>query len=240
MKPVNSQRKSLNEMCALILFFLSNMVILYYSYLFVIVLLIAEVVSTIGRWFPVVQGSIRRTKRRVGKIASTVRAGKISFDWWNIDFSKGVSGSHCPNIRAAQYLHRGTYKSKVWGMRGLRWKHEGWRPAMGIRIKTRRSSYRLKRSVPLGQRGRKAACATVPHKGLVSFHGYFVPVFAYTPLPFPASLLKLFHFDEIFLERRPTRLFSKTSQMVEISKNFWNPTRKNLIQHTQNIHCKNL
>jgi len=67
-------------MCALILFFLSNMVILYYSYLFVIVLLIAEVVSAIGRRFPVVQGSIGRTKRRVGKIASTVRASKISLD----------------------------------------------------------------------------------------------------------------------------------------------------------------
>jgi len=125
-----------------------------------------------------------------------------------------------------QYLHRGTYKSKVWGTRGLRWKHEGWRPAMGIRIKTRRSSYRLERSVPLGQRERKAACATVPHKGLVSCHGYFVSVFTSTSLPFPASLPKLFHFDEISLKRRPTRLFSKTSRMTEISKNFLKSNKK--------------
>lgn len=46
------------------------MVILHYhSYLFAIVVLIAEVVSAIGRRFPVVQGSIERAKRRVGKIA---------------------------------------------------------------------------------------------------------------------------------------------------------------------------
>lgn len=105
-------------------FFLSNMVILHHSYLFAIVILIAEVVSAIGHRFPVVQGSIERAKCQVGKIApaawrgAATRASNISLDWWNIDFSKGVSGGRCPNIRAAQYLHRGTYKSEVMGNGG--------------------------------------------------------------------------------------------------------------------------
>lgn len=50
------------------------MVILRHSYLFAIVVLIAEVVSAIGRWFPVVQGSIERAKCRVGKIAPAAAA----------------------------------------------------------------------------------------------------------------------------------------------------------------------
>lgn len=68
--------------CVPLSFFLSNMVILYHSYLFAIVVLIAEVVSAIGRRFPVVHESIESAKRRVGKIAPARRrrAGKISFD----------------------------------------------------------------------------------------------------------------------------------------------------------------
>lgn len=56
------------------------MVILHHSYLFAIVVLIAEVVSAIGRRFSVVQGSIGCAKCRVGKIAPAARASNISLD----------------------------------------------------------------------------------------------------------------------------------------------------------------
>lgn len=59
-------------------FFLSNMVILH-SYLFAIVVLIAEVVSAIGRRFPVVQGSIERAKCRIGKIAPERRRARVTY-----------------------------------------------------------------------------------------------------------------------------------------------------------------
>lgn len=72
-------KKNLNEICTLIFFFLSNMVILHHSYLFAIVVLIAKVVSAIGRWFSVVQGSIECAKYRVGKIAPARRRARVTY-----------------------------------------------------------------------------------------------------------------------------------------------------------------
>lgn len=90
------------------------MVILYHSYLFAIVVLIAKVVSAIGRRFPVVQGSIERAKRRVGKIAPQAVKYRLIDETSIFQKASVVAAVQISTRRQrSQYLHRGTYKSEV-------------------------------------------------------------------------------------------------------------------------------